>query len=148
MRAVIQRVKQASVSVNGVEKANIGTGLLVLFCVETDDASSDLDYMERKICELRIFPDAEGKMNRSVLDVGGEILIVSQFTLAGDARRGTRPSYSNAARPEKAIPMYEEMIRRLSEKTNTESGEFGADMLVSLQNDGPVTILLDSRKGF
>lgn len=148
MRAVIQRVKEASVEIDGAVKAKIGAGLLVLFCVETGDSTADLDYMEKKLLGLRIFSDDDGKMNLSVTDIGGEILFVSQFTLVGDARKGMRPSYSGAARPETAIPMYEEMIKRLSEHVKVSCGEFGADMLVSLQNDGPVTILLDSRRTF
>lgn len=148
MRAVIQRVKEASVEIDGAVRAKIGAGLLVLFCVETGDSTADLDYMEKKLLGLRIFSDNDGKMNLSVTDIGGEILFVSQFTLAGDARKGMRPSYSGAARPETAIPMYEEMIKRLSKRVKVACGEFGADMLVSLQNDGPVTILLDSKRAF
>ena len=148
MRAILQRVNNASVTIGGELHTKIERGLLVLFCVETGDTTDDLDYMEKKITALRIFPDSDDKMNLSVCDVGGEILLVSQFTLAGDARRGTRPSYSDAARPDEAIPMYEDMINRLKKYATVKSGVFGADMQVGLVNDGPVTIMLDSRKRF
>ena len=148
MRAVLQRVKQASVSVDGERVGSINKGILILLCVEEGDTAQDMDYMERKIPTLRIFPDEEQHMNLSVTDVEGEILLISQFTLAGDARRGTRPSYSDAARPETAQGMYDEMAVRLSRYVPVKKGVFGADMQVSLVNDGPVTLLLDSRKRF
>lgn len=148
MRAVIQRVTTASVSIGEECIAQIQRGLLVLLCVETSDTVQDSDYIEKKILNMRIFSDSEGKMNLSVQDVGGQILLVSQFTLSGDARKGTRPSYSNAARPEKAIRIYNDMILRLSKFVPVQCGEFGADMQVRLVNDGPVTILLDSSRLF
>ena len=146
MRAVLQRVKKSSVSIDGKIHSSIEKGLLVLLCVEVGDTEADSAYMEKKIPALRIFSDEDDKMNLSVCDVGGEILLVSQFTLAGDARRGTRPSYSDAARPEQAIPMYEDMLKRLNACVPTKGGVFGANMQIELINDGPVTIILDSRK--
>ena len=138
MRAVVQRVSEASVSIEGNVKGSIGRGFMVLLGVEDIDEQADLDY----ICE------SEGKMNLSITDIGGEILLISQFTLFGDARKGRRPSFIKAARPEKAIPMYEAAIAKLRETVPVQCGEFGADMQVSLINDGPVTILLDSRRTF
>lgn len=146
MRAILQRVREAAVTICGERHARTGIGLLVLLCVEVGDTVQDIDYMEKKISSLRIFPDADGRMNLSVCDIGGEIMLVSQFTLAGDARRGTRPSYSDAARPDEAIPIYEDMIQRLKKYVPVQCGVFGADMQISLINDGPVTIMLDSRK--
>ena len=146
MRAIIQRVSRAKVDIEGELCSEIEKGLLVLFCVENGDTKTDSDYIEKKITTLRIFPDENDKMNLSVCDVSGEILLISQFTLAGDARRGTRPSYSDAARPEEAIPVYEDMKERLSRYVPVKCGVFGADMQVLLVNDGPVTIMLDSRK--
>ena len=116
--------------------------------IEENDTEKDLDYIAEKLLGLRVFEDEAGKMNRSVLDAGGSILLVSQFTLYGDARKGRRPSFIRAARPEKAIPLYEAMIARLRAALPVETGEFGADMQVSLINDGPVTILLDSERTF
>lgn len=146
MRAVLQRVTKSSVLIDGKIHSSIKKGLLVLLCVEVGDTEEDSAYMEKKIPSLRIFPDADEKMNLSVCDIGGEILLVSQFTLAGDARRGTRPSYSDAARPEQAIPAYEDMLKRLNAYVPTRGGVFGANMQIELVNDGPVTIILDSRK--
>ena len=149
MRAVIQRVSEASVSVEGARISAIGAGLLALICAEAGDTSADGKYMIDKIPNLRIFEDEAGKMNRSLADVGGALLAVSQFTLAGDARHGRRPSFSSAARPDVAVPLLDEIIagvRGLGIEVQT--GQFQADMQVSLVNDGPVTILLDSRKGF
>jgi D-tyrosyl-tRNA(Tyr) deacylase len=149
MRCVIQRVLEASVTVEGELVSAIGPGLLVLLGVEEGDGPSDLDYIVKKIPVLRIFEDDQGKMNRSVLDVGGQVLVVSQFTLLGDARKGRRPSYITAAHPDTARAYYEqamEGIRR--EGAQVKGGIFMADMKVALVNDGPVTILLDSRKGF
>jgi D-aminoacyl-tRNA deacylase len=148
MRAVVQRVDNASVTISGRVNGQIGKGFMVLLGVFENDTEKDLDYICDKLLGLRIFEDAEGKMNLSILDVGGEILLISQFTLYGDARHGKRPSFSHAARPEKAIPLYEKAIERLSEKLNVQTGIFGAEMKVSLVNDGPVTILLDSERTF
>lgn len=127
---------------------SIQKGFLVLLGVEEDDIEKDLDYILEKLVGLRIFEDAAGKMNLSILDVDGAILLVSQFTLLGDARHGRRPSFIRAARPEKAIPIYEAMVKKLRESVRVETGEFGAHMDVALVNDGPVTILLESRKAF
>ncbi len=148
MRAVVQRVSEASVTINGQVKGSIGKGYMVLLGVEDVDEQADLEYICDKLMGLRVFEDSEGKMNLDIRDAGGEILLISQFTLYGDARKGRRPSFIKAARPEKAIPMYEEAIRRLSESLHVECGEFGADMKVALVNDGPVTILLDSKRTF
>ena len=146
MRAVVQRVLNAAVAIGGTVKGEIGKGYLVLLGIEENDTEKDLDYIAEKLLGLRVFEDEAGKMNRSVLDAGGSILLVSQFTLYGDARKGRRPSFIRAARPEKAIPLYEAMIARLRAALPVETGEFGADMQVSLVNDGPVTILLDSER--
>ena len=148
MRAVVQRVSRAGVSVGGKLIAGIGRGYMVLLGVDANDTERDLDYICDKLTGLRIFEDAEDKMNLSITDVGGEILLVSQFTLYGDARKGRRLGFVRAARPEKAIPMYEAAIARLGESVHVEHGEFGADMQVELVNDGPVTILLDSERTF
>ena len=148
MRAVVQLVKEASVAVAGDLKGKIGKGYLVLIGIEENDTEKDLSYICEKLLGLRVFEDADGKMNRSILDVGGAILLVSQFTLYGDARKGRRPSYIRAARPENAIPLYEAMIEQLRAALPVETGEFGANMQVSLVNDGPVTILLDSERMF
>ncbi|MBR2155482.1 MAG: D-tyrosyl-tRNA(Tyr) deacylase [Clostridia bacterium] len=148
MRAVVQRVSEASVTIDGAVKGSIGKGYMVLLGVEDIDEQEDLDYICDKLIGLRIFEDPDGKLNLDIRDIGGEILLISQFTLYGDARKGRRPGFIKAARPEKAIPMYEEAIRRLSEVLHVETGEFGADMKVALVNDGPVTILLDSKRTF
>ncbi len=149
MRAVIQRVKCASVKIDNKIVGQIDKGILILLGVAEEDKDTDLDYIFDKTIGLRIFEDEEGKMNKSLSDVDGSILVVSQFTLQGDARRGRRPSFTGAARPEKAIPYYEEFIKRCKDlKINTQSGVFGSDMQVELCNDGPVTILLDSTKLF
>lgn len=147
MRAVIQRVKQASVSVDDRLVSSIGQGMLILICVENGDTPDDLAWLVRKIAALRIYNDENGVMNRNIVDAGGEILAVSQFTLVASTRKGNRPSYIRAAMPDVAVPMYEEFCRRLGEETGREvkRGIFGADMAVSLINDGPVTILIDSR---
>ncbi len=147
MRAVIQRVSEASVRVDGRVIGQIGLGLLVLLGVEQGDTDADLQYCVEKTAHLRIFEDEAGKMNRSVLDVGGSVLVVSQFTLCGDVRKGRRPSFITAARPEEAIPRYEAYCAALvALGLPVATGEFQADMKVSLVNDGPVTILIDSRK--
>lgn len=149
MRAVVQKVSSSKVTVDEEVVGQINQGLLVLLGVTHDDTSKDVDYMVDKVTNLRIFEDEDGKMNLSLKDVGGEILAVSQFTLYGDARRGRRPSFSDAARPEVANPLYEEFVKKLRDLgINVGTGKFGAHMMVDLTNDGPVTILLESRKEF
>ena len=149
MRGVVQRVPSSSVTVDGVISGQIDAGMMVLIGVSVDDTESDLKYMAEKVPNLRIFDDENGVMNRSVLDVGGSILAVSQFTLYGDARGGRRPSYIRAAKPDKADELYEKLIARWREKgIHVETGVFRTEMKVSLINDGPVTILLDSEKTF
>ncbi len=146
MRAVIQRVKQASVTVQDQITGQIDAGLLVLLGVEKNDTLSDLEFMLKKIIALRIFADASGKMNLALPDINGQMLVVSQFTLLADTRKGNRPSFIDAAQPEQAEEMYEEFVSRVSQqKIHVETGIFGADMQVGLVNDGPVTILLDSK---
>lgn len=147
MRAVIQRASEASVTVESAVKGSIAHGLLVLLGIEESDGSEDIDWLSGKIVRLRIFPDENGLMNRSVKDVSGGILLVSQFTLFAETRKGNRPSYSRAARPEIAIPLYQRFIDRLNAELGkkVQTGEFGADMRVSLVNDGPVTIIIDSK---
>ena len=148
MRALIQRVSSASVTIDGRVKSSIGPGLLVLLGVGHEDEEADIVFLVKKTAGLRIFDDAEGVMNRSVMDVGGDVMVVSQFTLMAQTRKGNRPSYIEAAGHEKAIPMYESFCRKLSETLGKPvgTGEFGADMKVSLVNDGPVTIYMDSKK--
>lgn len=147
MRAVVQKVSKAQVTVDGQVIGKINKGLMVLLGIHNDDQISDLDYIYKKVTGLRIFEDENGQMNLGLEDVGGQLLIVSQFTLYGDARKGRRPSFIEAARPEKAIPLYEEFLKRAKEDgLFCQSGEFGAHMEVDLTNDGPVTILLDSSK--
>ncbi|NLJ58973.1 MAG: D-tyrosyl-tRNA(Tyr) deacylase [Tissierellia bacterium] len=149
MRAVVQRVESANVKVDNVVIGEIEDGILLLLGIEEDDNEKDLEYMSEKIPNLRIFEDEDGKMNKSLIDVGGSILVISQFTLLGDARKGRRPSFTTAAAPTKAIPIYERFINNMKEKNiRTEAGKFGAEMKVQLINDGPVTILLDSKKIF
>lgn len=149
MRVVLQRVKYASVKVDNETVGSIGKGLLVLLGVCDDDTDADITYMADKISGLRIFEDEDEKMNLSVEDIGGEILVVSQFTLYGDCRKGKRPSFTSAGKPDYANMMYEKFIAYLDEKGfNTQHGIFGADMKVELLNDGPVTLLLDSKKMF
>lgn len=149
MRGVVQRVRRASVSVDNKTIGEIGSGILLLLGVEDTDNDKDLEYMADKVPNLRIFEDENGKMNKSLMDVNGELLVISQFTLLGDARKGRRPSFIQAAVPDKAVPMYESFIDKMKEKEIvTHCGEFGADMQVELINDGPVTILLDSKKVF
>jgi D-tyrosyl-tRNA(Tyr) deacylase len=147
MRAVIQRVSQASVTIHGSVKSAIKRGLLVLLAVEETDTDEDIAWLSGKITRLRIFDDEQGVMNRSVQEVNGEILLVSQFTLFASTKKGNRPSYSRSARPEIAVPMYEKFIVQLAHDFGKpiHTGEFGADMLVNLTNDGPVTILIDSK---
>ena len=149
MRAVVQRVSAASVTVGDRTTGRIDAGLLVLLGVEQGDGPADLQYITAKIRDLRIFPDDAGKMNRSVLETKGSVLVVSQFTLSGDARNGRRPSFAGAAPPQIARALYEDVVRELqSTGLRVETGEFQAMMQVALVNDGPVTILLDSRKTF
>lgn len=149
MRAVVQRVSRASVKVDGSSVGQIDAGLLVLLGVAQDDTESDADYLAEKISGLRVFEDPDGKMNLSVLDSGGAILAVSQFTLFGDVRRGKRPSFDAAARPELAKRLYEYFVERVQTAgVRCETGTFQAMMQVELINEGPVTILLDSRKVF
>ncbi|MBM3871765.1 MAG: D-tyrosyl-tRNA(Tyr) deacylase [Verrucomicrobia bacterium] len=147
MRAVIQRVSEASVTIAGQVKGAIGRGLLVLVAVEDADTDADREWLAGKLVRLRIFPDDAGLMNHSVQDVGGEILVVSQFTLFASTQKGNRPSYLRAARPEVAIPKYEAFVTQLSKELGkpVATGEFGADMQVALLNDGPVTITMDTR---
>lgn len=149
MRAVVQRVKEASVSVDGAVVGRIGRGLLVLLGVGQGDSQADVDYVADKTANLRIFEDDAGHMNRSALDVSGAVLVVSQFTLYGDARNGRRPGFSSAAPPEEANRLYEAVVARLrSAGLPVETGTFRTMMDVALVNHGPVTILLDSRKNF
>jgi D-aminoacyl-tRNA deacylase len=148
MRAVIQRVQQASVTIAGETVGAIGQGLLVLLGVTHDDTAADIDWLLKKIVQLRIFSDAEGKMNLSVEDVKGGILVVSQFTLYADAKKGNRPSYIRSAPPAVSIPLYEQFVATLRARFAgpVATGQFGAMMDVALVNDGPVTIILDSRQ--
>lgn len=149
MRVVVQRVTRAKVTVEGEIVGEIGKGYLALVGVETGDTDDDMRYGVEKLVGLRVFEDSEGKMNRSVSDIGGSILLVSQFTLLGDARHGRRPSFSNAARPEVAAPMIDRMADAIAGRgIPVAKGVFGAEMQVELVNDGPVTILLDSKKSF
>ena len=149
MRAVIQRVKSASVTVEGRVVSEIREGLLVFLGVAQEDTLADIDYMANKIANLRIFEDDQGRMNLSILDINGEALVVSQFTLYGDCRKGRRPSFIAAARPEKADPLYQEFMDKISQlEVPVKAGIFQAMMDVELINDGPVTMLLDSNKLF
>lgn len=149
MRAVVQRVKESDVTVDGKITGAIGQGLTVLLGVEDGDDEKDAAYMADKISGLRIFEDSEGKLNLSVQDIGGKILAISQFTLLGDVRKGKRPSFSTAARPEEANRLYRHFIDLVKEKNiEVQEGIFQADMMVKIYNDGPVTILLDSKKLF
>jgi len=149
MRAVVQRVKRARVEVKGSVVGTIGPGLLIFLGVGQDDTEKDSLYLADKIAYLRIFPDPAGAMNLSLMDTGGAALVVSQFTLSGDCRKGRRPSFAHAARPEKAKALYEHFIRLLKEKDiHVETGRFQEMMDVSLINDGPVTLLLDSARAF
>lgn len=147
MRAILQRVSSASVTIAGAVKSSISAGLLVLVAVEDADTDEDIEWLAGKIVRLRIFSDDAGLMNRSVQDVGGEILAVSQFTLFASTKKGNRPSYLRSARPEIAVPRYEQFVAKLAAELGkpVHTGEFGADMQVALVNDGPVTILIDSK---
>ena len=149
MRCVVQKVKRASVTVAGELVGEIGMGYMVLVGAEEGDAEADVNYCADKIAGLRVFEDADDKLNLSVKDVGGSVLLVSQFTLLGDARHGRRPSFIRAARPEQAEPLFEKLVQRVSDAgIPVATGRFRTHMEVSLVNDGPVTILLDSKKGF
>lgn len=147
MKAVIQRVSEASVKIEGSIKGQINSGLLVLLGIEEADTAEDIEWLCGKICRLRIFGDENGVMNLSVLEINGEVLLISQFTLHASTKKGNRPSYIKAARPEVAVPLYEAFIKELEKELgkSIQTGEFGADMKVSLVNDGPVTIIIDSK---
>jgi len=146
MRIILQRVSEASVRINDRISGRIGLGFMVLLGIIDGDSQEDIDWLAGKITRMRIFPDDEGKMNLSLKDVGGDLLVVSQFTLHASSRKGNRPSFTQAARPEVAIPLYQQFISTIEKETDKPcaSGEFGADMQVSLVNDGPVTIIIDS----
>lgn len=147
MKIVIQRVSKASVTINNNIVANIKTGLLVLLGIVDDDTEEDIKFLVRKIANLRVFNDEKEVMNNSLLDIDGEVIVVSQFTLQASTKKGNRPSYIKAARPEVAIPLYENFVQALEKEINkkVQTGEFGADMKVELLNDGPVTIIIDSK---
>jgi D-tyrosyl-tRNA(Tyr) deacylase len=147
MRAVIQRVSRASVTIEGTVKSSIGQGLLVLLGIEDADTIEDIQWLSNKIVNLRIFDDADGVMNESLLDKKGELLLVSQFTLQASTKKGNRPSYIKASKPPIAIPLYEKMIQQLEKELGrpVQTGEFGSDMKVELLNDGPVTIVIDTK---
>lgn len=146
MRLVIQRVSEAAVSIAGKTNGRIATGLLVLIGIEETDDQSDIEWLVQKTVNMRIFPDEEGKMNRSLLDINGGLLLISQFTLHASTKKGNRPGFTQAARPEKAIPLYESFIESCKQTgLPVETGIFGADMQVALVNDGPVTISIDSK---
>ena len=147
MRVIIQRVLEASVTIEGVLKSKINQGLLILVGVEDADNQEDINWLCAKIANLRIFSDEQGLMNFSVIDINGELLVISQFTLFANTKKGNRPSYIRSSKPDFAIPMYENFVKTLAEVTQKEiqTGEFGADMKVNLLNDGPVTIWIDSK---
>lgn len=147
MRIVIQRTSKASVLINKTELRSCGGGMMILLGIETEDTAEDIEPLCKKIVQLRIFADEEGKMNRSIQETGGDILLISQFTLHALTKKGNRPSYIRAARPEQAIPLYDLFIRTLETALGKKitTGEFGADMQVELINDGPVTIIIDSK---
>lgn len=147
MKAVIQRVTQASVTIDGNVKGSIGLGLLVLLGIEEADSFEDIEWLSSKIVNLRIFNDSNQVMNLSLKDINGDLLLISQFTLYASTKKGNRPSYIKAAKPDIAIPLYQQMIGQLQKdlQKNIQTGEFGADMKVSLLNDGPVTIIIDTK---
>ncbi|MGC4128841.1 MAG: D-aminoacyl-tRNA deacylase [Bergeyella sp.] len=146
MKAVIQRVSEASVKVNGKIVGKVGNGFMLLIGIDEEDEKQDADWLVQKILNLRVFGDEDGKLNLSVLDIKGEILCISQFTLIADYKKGNRPSFIKAAKPDKAIPLFDYFKSEISKSgLKTESGIFGADMKVSLMNDGPVTIVMDSK---
>ncbi|MCP4441442.1 MAG: D-tyrosyl-tRNA(Tyr) deacylase [Aureispira sp.] len=148
MRIVLQRVSEASVTINGQVNSSIEKGLLLLLGIEPTDSQEDVNWLCKKVLNMRIFNDAEGKMNLSVQDVGGDIIVVSQFTLHANTKKGNRPSFIRAARPETAIPLYESFVKKLEQLSGKTvgTGEFGAEMKVTLLNDGPVTIIIDSKQ--
>ncbi len=147
MKVVVQRVSEASVTINGKIKSEIDWGLLILLGIENADTDEDIDWLCRKISNLRIFNDENGVMNKSVVDIEGGLIVVSQFTLHASTKKGNRPSYIRAAKPDFAIPMYEKFLKKLEvvSALHVQSGEFGADMKVQLLNDGPVTIIMDTK---
>jgi D-aminoacyl-tRNA deacylase len=147
MRTVLQRVTRADVEISGTIRSQIGPGIVALLAIEESDTDEDIEWLAGKIVRLRVFNDEQGVMNRSVQEVNGDILLISQFTLFASTKKGNRPSYIRSARPEIAIPLYEKFIARLTQELGRgiQTGEFGADMLVTLSNDGPVTILIDSK---
>lgn len=147
MRVVVQRVSEASVTIHNKNVASINTGLLILLGIIDDDDQEDIDWLCNKMVNLRIFPDKNGVMNKSILDAGGDVIVVSQFTLHASTKKGNRPSYIKAAKPDVAIPLYELFVQKLTKQLNkpVQTGEFGADMKVALINDGPVTIIIDSK---
>lgn len=148
MRAVVQRVREAIITINGEERSRIDQGLLVFLGIELEDSAEDLEWLCGKIVRMRIFADEAGLMNRDINEVGGQLLLVSQFTLHASTAKGNRPSYIRAARPEQAVPLYEQAIERFKQlvTSGVRTGEFGADMQVALVNDGPVTIIIDSKQ--
>ena len=149
MRVVLQRVSEASVRIDGEERGAIRTGLLIFLGIEKDDGLEDVDWLVRKIAGMRIFPDGEALMNRSLVDVEGSVLVISQFTLHARTKKGTRPSFDKAAKPDVAVPLYRTFLAEMESalgEGRVASGEFGADMKVALINDGPVTICLDSKR--
>ncbi len=147
MRAVIQRVSEASVKINGEIKSSIGLGFMILLGIEAEDKEEDADWLCKKIIGLRVFSDEEGLMNNDLAQANGEVLVISQFTLHASYKKGNRPSFIKAAKPDQAIPLYEYFVAQLSTVTGKEvkTGEFGADMKVALVNDGPVTIIMDTK---
>ena len=147
MKVVIQRVSQASVTIHGKRVASIQNGLLILLGIVNEDSSEDITWLTQKIANLRIFPDENSVMNKSLIDIGGDAIVVSQFTLHANTKKGNRPSYIKAAKPDIAIPLYEKFIKQLEQTIGktVQTGEFGADMKVELLNDGPVTIIIDSK---
>lgn len=148
MKAVIQRVLKSEVTINGVEKRKIGKGFLILIGITDSDTKKDAEVLAEKCCGLRVFEDDDGKMNVSLKDAGGELMIVSNFTLYADCRKGKRPSFTNAARPEYAVPLYEYFITKCKEYgINVQTGEFGADMQIDMVCDGPITLILECEDG-
>jgi len=145
MRALVQRVSKANIEVNEKNISSINKGLLVLLGIQDTDDESDITWLSNKIIKMRIFEDDNGKMNQSIEDIGGELLIVSQFTLYASTKKGNRPSFINAAHPDKALPIYQTFVSECNKQISTQTGKFGAMMQVDLVNDGPVTIWLDSR---
>lgn len=147
MRAIIQRVSSASCSIDGSISGEIGKGFMILLGIEDSDTDEDLNWLAQKICNMRIFSDENGLMNKALADVQGNILLISQFTLFASTKKGNRPGFTRSAKPDLAIPMYEKMIRELGQLTGTkiQTGVFGADMQISLVNDGPVTIIMDTK---